>query len=368
MKLGRLAGLERVEVEEERKEYVKLIDTLNTILADLHHELHLRLANLVEKYGDPRRTELAQIADTTKEEKEIEFVEPEKCVVVMTEGGLVKRVSASSFKVQKRNGKGVKTQDDITSCVIRTNTIDQLMVFTNKGQMYRLLVDSIPVGTNTSKGTPIKGLIEMEAEEEPTIIYSIYRDTDAKYIIFITKNGMVKKTALEEYTSTKKKTGISAINIKEGDELVSAMLIKDEDLIIATNSGYAIRFNSMEVGATSRTTCGVKGINLAEGDYVVDSAVYRDKKDQLAIFTKLGLGKKMDLTELPVQKRGGRGLKCNKEEGIVAITLIADEDNLLLVGNNTSICISATEVPVYGRAAAGNQMIKTMNLLSVSKV
>ena len=368
MKLGRLAGLERIEIEEERKDYLKLIDSLNAILANLHYELRLRLANLVEKYGDPRRTELAQIADTTKEEKEIEFVEPEKCVVVMTEGGLVKRVSASSFKVQKRNGKGVKTQDDITSCVIRTNTIDQLMVFTNKGQMYRLLVDNIPVGTNTSKGTPIKGLIEMEAEEEPTIIYSIYRDTDAKYIIFITKNGMVKKTALEEYTSTKKKTGISAINIKEGDELVSAMLIKDEDLIIATNSGYAIRFDSMEVGATSRTTCGVKGINLAEGDYVVDSAVYRDKKDQLAIFTKLGLGKKMDLTELPVQKRGGRGLKCNKEEGIVAITLIADEDNLLLVGNNTSICISATEVPAYGRAAAGNQMIKTMNLLSVSKV
>jgi DNA gyrase subunit A len=242
------------------------------------------------------------------------------------------------------------------------------MVFTNKGQMYRLLVDNIPEGTNSSKGVAIKGLIEMEDNEEPTLIYSIYRDTDAKYLLFVTKNGMVKKTSLEEYTNTKKKTGIAAINLKEGDSLVSVMLIKDENVILMTDKGYGIRFDSMEVGVTSRATSGVKGINLTEGDWVSAAAALRDPKDKLAIFTKNGLGKKMPLTELPVQKRGGRGLKCCKDEHIPAISLINDSDTLLLVGNNTSICISAAEVPEFARAAAGNSMIKTMNLLSVSKV
>ena len=234
MKLGKLAGLERIEIENEKKELLSTIEDLESILQNLKGELRSRLANIVSKYGDARRTELCQIADTTKEEKEIEFVEPEKCVVIMTEGGTIKRIPQTSFRTQKRNTKGIKTQEDITSCVIRTNTIDSLMIFTNKGNMYRLLVDNIPVGTNVSKGTPITGLIEMEENEKPTVIYSIYRDTDAKYILFVTKNGLVKKTSLEEYTKTKKKSGILAINIKDNDELASVFLVKDEDIILIT--------------------------------------------------------------------------------------------------------------------------------------
>ena len=234
MKLGKLAGLERIEIENEKKELLSTIEDLESILQNLKGELRSRLANIVSKYGDARRTELCQIADTTKEEKEIEFVEPEKCVVIMTEGGTIKRIPQTSFRTQKRNTKCVKTQEDITSCVIRTNTIDSLMIFTNKGNMYRLLVDNIPVGTNVSKGTPITGLIEMEENEKPTVIYSIYRDTDAKYILFVTKNGLVKKTSIEEYTKTKKKSGILAINIKDNDELASVFLVKDEDIILIT--------------------------------------------------------------------------------------------------------------------------------------
>ena len=371
MRLGKLAGLERIEIENEKRELLSTLEDLEAILQNLGGELRLRLSELVKKYGDARRTELCQVADSTKEEKEIEFVEPEKCVVVMTEGGTIKRIPQSSFRTQKRNTKGIKTQEDITSCVIRTNTIDSLMIFTNQGNMYRLLVDNIPVGTNVSKGTPITGLVEMEENEKPTVIYSIYRDTDAKYILFVTKNGLVKKTSLEEYTKTKKKSGILAINIKDNDELASVFLVKDEDIVLITELGNAIRFNSMEVGATSRATSGVKGIGLKEGDAVSVALPIHDTKDELGIFFSSGMGKKIKLSELPAQKRAGKGLQVGKlgdKEWVSAAALLSDEDNILIVGNLTSVCISAKDVPSLSRPASGNIMIKGNQIKSVSKI
>ena len=371
MKLGKLAGLEKIELNQEAQDCKELIEELNVMYQNPHDVLRNKLSAIVTKYGDARRTELCQIADTTKEEKEIEFVEPEKCVVVMTEGGTIKRIPQSSFRTQKRNTKGIKTQEDITSCVIRTNTIDSLMIFTNQGNMYRLLVDNIPVGTNVSKGTPITGLIEMEENEKPTVIYSIYRDTDAKYILFVTKNGLVKKTSLEEYTKTKKKSGILAINIKDNDELASVFLVKDEDIVLITELGNAIRFNSMEVGATSRATSGVKGIGLKEGDAVSVALPIHDTKDELGIFFSSGIGKKIKLSELPAQKRAGKGLQVGKlgdKEWVSAAALLSDEDNILIVGNLTSVCISAKDVPSLSRPASGNIMIKGNQIKSVSKI
>ena len=372
MKLGKLAGLEKIEIQNEKKELLELIDNLNAILKDVQTELINRLTKLTEVYGDDRRTEITQINESSKEEKEIEFVEPEKCVVVLTESGLAKRVPSSSFRTQRRNGVGVKTQDDITSMIIRTNTIDSLMVFTDKGKMYRLLVDTIPVGTNTTKGQPIKSLVSMEPDENPTVIYSIYRDTDAKYVLFTTKNGVVKKTSLEEYMKTSKKSGIAAIGLREDDELVSVNLIKDEDVIIITEQGMAIHFNSLEVGASGRTTIGLKGITLKEDDKVVSTLVVRDTKDDIAIFAENGLGKKFSLNELPIQKRAGKGLICYKTSDIsgpvVAASLVNNDDNVLVCGDRTSICIKADEIPLLGRTAVGNQIIKNSNIISVSKV
>jgi DNA gyrase subunit A len=166
------------------------------------------------------------------------------------------------------------------------------MIFTNKGVMYRLLVDNIPVGTNASIGTPIKALVSMDEDEQPSTIYSIYRDTDAQYVLFVTKNGIVKKTSLEEYTKTKKKCGIGAITLKEGDTLASVSLVKDEDIILVSAGGGAIRFSSTEVSASGRATAGVKGMTLKEDDYIVAALPIRDKKDQLGIFVQNGLGKK----------------------------------------------------------------------------
>ena len=371
MKLSKLAKLEKVEIEKEKAELEIELKRLNAILANPIPEM-LTLFNTIKKnYGDARRTAITQVA-TTKEEKEIEFVEPEKCVVIMTEGGLIKRVPSTSFRTQKRNGKGVKTQDDIVNAVIRTDTIDSLMIFSNKGKMYRLLVNDVPVGTNTTKGQSIKSLIAMDTDEVPTVIYSIYRDTDAKYVLFVTKNGLVKKTTLDEYVKTKKKTGIAAITIKDGDELAAVALVKDEPLVLVTSSGMSIKFDSKEIAPTSRTTSGVKGITLGKDDYIVAALPVRHSTDDLAVFTATGLCKRFALDELPVQKRAGKGLMCYKPTdstgNVVSAVLVDDTDNVLVLGNNSSICVSATEIPKLSRASTGNQVIKNSKINSVSKV
>ena len=371
MKLAKLAKLEKVEIQKEKAELEEELKRLNAIIANPIPTLIEIFEGLKKTYGDARRSTITQVA-TTKEEKEIEFVEPEKCVVMMTEGGLIKRIPSTSFRTQKRNGKGVKNQDDITNAVIRTNTIDSLMIFSDKGKMYRLLVNDIPVGTNVSKGTSIKSLINMDTDEQPAVMYSIYRDTDAQYVLFVTKNGLVKKTSLEEYIKTKKKTGIAAITLKEGDELAAVSLIKDEQLILITSNGMGIRFDSKEIGATSRATSGVKGINIGADDKIVAAMAVRNGNDKIAIFAHGGLSKKIDLSELPLQKRAGKGLICYKPTNstgkIAAATLVEDSDSVLIVGDKTSICISASDIHNLGRSSIGNQVIKNSKILSVSKV
>lgn len=370
MKLGSLAKLEAVELNTEKSDLAKIISDKNILINEETarlSELRTRLMAFVAKYGDPRRTELAQI-EVPKEEKEIEYVEPEKCVVVMTESGLIKRVPTASFRTQNRNTKGVKTQDDITNAVIRTNTIDNLMIFTNKGKMYRLLVDNIPVGTNKSQGVPINSLVSMEGDEIATTMYSLYRDTDAKYVLFITETGLVKKTALEEFTKTKKKTGIAAIKIKEGDKLASVSLIKDEDIILLTKNGQGIRFKSSEINPSGRVAMGVKGITLKPEDKVVAGLVVRHDTDDLAIFAENGLAKKIKLTELASQKRAGKGVIVYKNNNIASATLITSGDRILVCGTKTSLCVAADDIPEMGRTSVGNQIIKGSQVLSVSKV
>lgn len=371
MKLGKLAHLEKVELNTEKEELISTIKDCKEIITNSERQKKIyleRFTIFIKKYSNPRKTELIQIDPPSKEDKEIEFVEPEKCVVVLTESGCVKRIPATSFRNQRRNGKGVKTQDDITSMVLRTNTIDSLMIFTNQGRMYRLLVNDIPVGTNVSKGQAVSSLIEMESGEKPVLIYSIYRDTDAKYIFFATKNGTVKKTALSEYIDTKKKGGVIAIKLREGDSLAAVSLINDEPIILVSNNGMAIKFKSTDVSASSRATIGIKGMNIKDDDEIVAGIPIRDETDELAVFSTMGLGKKIVLEELPLQMRGGKGLIVYKPNGVVSAVLVSNEDSILLCGDKNSICIAANEIPSMGRMANGNQLIKTNHLISVSKV
>lgn len=369
MKLGKLAGLEKIELNQEAKELEETIRGLELLLLDPNAQeevIRKRLSDFVAKYGDARRTELAQI-EVAKEEKEIELVPPEDVVVFMSQSGDVKRIPATAFKTQKRNGKGVKSEDDAVLDIISTNTIDTLMVFTDKGKMYRILVDNLPVGTNTSKGARINTLINMEPDEKVIAITSLYRKTDAKYVAFITKQGLFKKTLLEEYTSVKRNTGIQAIKLKEGDSIANVTFCNEEEFILITKQGMSIRFETASIAPIGRVTSGVKSIKLSESDEVLVGLPIHKATDALAVFTKAGYGKKTSLDEFPVQGRGGKGLKCSGDE-LIGATLISDEDNVLLVGIPNSICFSTKDVPLLGRISMGNSMIKNSIIKKVVKL
>ena len=374
MKLGKLAGLEKIELQQEAEELDGLISSLQNLLSseEMQHEhIRKRLSNLVSTYGDIRRTELAQI-EVSKEEKEIETVIPEDCVVIMTKSGDVKRIPASSFKTQRRNGKGVKTEDDAILDTISTNTIDTLMVFTDKGKMYRLLVDTLPVGTNASKGVNISTLVKIEPTEKVIAVTSHFRKSPAKYIIFITKQGLFKKSLIEEYSSVKKSTGIQAIKLKEGDSIANVTFCNEEEFILITKLGLAIRFETAEIAAIGRVTSGVKSIKLGENDEVIVGLPIHKETDTLAIFTKSGYGKKSSLNEFPVQGRGGKGLKVvrdiNTSGEVVGGTMVSDEDNILIVGKPNSICVAATDIPLLSRDTLGNLMVKGSLIKGVTKI
>lgn len=371
MKLGRLAHLEKIELDEEISGLQQDIDHYNAILREPMAELRMRLIEIVNKYGDARRTELTQIDEPKdNEEKKIAAIPPEKCVVVLTAGGSIKRIKATNFRAQRRAGKGIKTQDDITSMVLRTNTVDNLMIFTDKGNMYRLIVDDIPEGTNVSKGTPVKALVSMESNENPTIIYSIYRDTDAKYVIFVTKQGYVKRTSLDEYVGVKKKSGIKAISFHDGDSIAAVFLANEEQILILSKEGYIIRCKHFDFPASGRISMGVKGINLKDNDEVITALPIRDINDDLAIISHNGTARKISLNNFTIQGRNGRGVLCSKDSKIAGACLVANEDLLLICGDKTSICIKADEIPEAStRNTLGNIIIKgNTQITGISKV
>ena len=372
MKLAKLANLEKVELQNEKLELEKTIEELDALINNnslQYAELKSRLQTIVKKFGDDRRTELAQI-DIKPEEKEIAEVIPEDCVVILSQTGDIKRIPAKSFRTQKRGGKGVKSEDDLILKALHTNTIDTLMAFTNKGKMYRLLVDHIPVGTNVSKGVRIGTLINMEADEKVIAATSLNRGSDAEYVLFFTKNGLIKKTSLSEYMKVKRSTGIAAINLKEGDSIANVVFAKDEEVIVITKEGMSIHFPTKDISPIGRVTAGVKAIKLAEGDYVIGGYPIKDST-HVAVFSEKGLGKKVKISEMTIQARGGKGIliyKPNSGTGKVAgATLVKEGDNLLLVGRPNSIYISESDVPELSRTSMGNIMIKDSNILSVVK-
>lgn len=246
------------------------------------------------------------------------------------------------------------------------------MIFTSKGKMYRLLVDNIPVGTNLSKGINIGTLINIEKDEKVIAITSLHRKTKAKYVIFITKQGLIKKTSLEEYTKVKRSTGIAAINLKNNDSLANVTFIEKEEMIVITKNGMAIHFPTDEINPIGRVTAGVKAIKLDENDEVIAGLPINKKDDCLAIVTTRGLGKKISLEELPLQQRAGKGViiyKTTDTSGvIVGGGMVDDSDNLLIVGKPKSICISTKDIPKLSRTSIGNIMLKNSLISSIVKL
>lgn len=369
MKLARLTKLDKNDLIKELEEKNRIIAECEKIINEETYRNNVlieKVKNLKNTYGDARRTELLNI-EVPKEEKEIAEIIPEDVVIVFTENGLIKKVPTSTFKIQRRGGKGVKTKDEIISDVIKTNTVDTLMFFTTKGKMYRTIADNIPTGTNLTKGVSVNSLIKLDKNEKVIAITSLHRKSTPKYVIFVTKNGMVKKSYLEEYTKTNRNTGIAALNVKENDEVVRIIFQDEEDMILLTKNGMSIKFATKEINPVGRAAMGVKGIKLSEDDEIVAALPIHKTSDTVAIFTENGLGKKVSLEDFPLQGRGGKGTICSKSS-IIKGLMISNEDNILICGNKSSICISAKDIPLLSKISQGNILLKDNKVLSATKI
>jgi DNA gyrase subunit A len=264
--------------------------------------------------------------------------------------------------VQRRNGKGIKTEEDAILESISTNTIDTLMFFTNTGKMYKMLVDEVPTGTNNSRGIRIGTLINLDNDEHVVAMTSLHRKSKPQYVIFFTKKGLIKKSNLEEYTKVKRGNGTAAIKFKDNDSLANVIFMDNEEVVVITKKGMSIHFGTDDIAAIGRVTSGVKAIKLAEDDEVIVGLPIHKLTDNIAVFTSKGMGKKGDLEELPYQARGGKGVLIYKPSDstgeIVGAAMIDKDDSILLVGKPGSICISANDIPLLSRTSLGNIMLK----------
>ena len=370
MKLSKLAHTEKISIENELTEKEKKAGALKIIINDKSARalaLAKELLEFTDKFGDDRKTKITQI-DITPEEKEVAEIIPENCVVVITEAGNIKRIPSASYKAQKRNGKGIKNQDEVINQVIKTNSVDNLMVFSSFGKVYRLAVNDIPVGTNVSRGVSIETLVSMENNEKFITLASVDRSpVENQFVWFITKNGVIKKTRLSEYAGMKRKTGVIATTLREGDELVKVFIAPDSQIIIFTRNGMSLRFDGKNVNASSRVAIGVKAINLNDDDYVADIVYLSGEKD-IMIFMENGMAKRVPVSEFVLQNRAGKGIICHKGGNIVAACPVNDDNMILIVGNLTSICISASDVVECSRISQGVMVIKENSIIGVARI
>lgn len=370
MKLSKLAHTEKISIENELTEKEKKAGVLKIIINDKSARalaLAKELLEFTDKFGDDRKTKITQI-DITPEEKEVAEIIPENCVVVITEAGNIKRIPSASYKAQKRNGKGIKNQDEVINQVIKTNSVDNLMVFSSFGKVYRLAVNDIPIGTNVSRGVSIETLVSMENNEKFITLASVDRSpVENQFVWFITKNGVIKKTRLSEYAGMKRKTGVIATTLREGDELVKVFIAPDSQIIIFTRNGMSLRFDGKNVNASSRVAIGVKAINLNDNDYVADIVYLSNEKD-IMIFMENGTAKRVPISEFVLQNRAGKGIICHKGGNIVAACPVNDDSMILIVGNLTSICISASDVAECSRISQGVMVIKENSIIGVARI
>lgn len=374
MRLSSLTKLDKVELNKERDELSSEINMLNNILTNENLQLDLirdRLKDIVSKYGDERRTEITNI-EIKKESKEKKEVVPEDVVVVLTQGGDIKRIPKMSFKIQKKNAKGIRTTEENILTSFATNTLDTVMIFTSKGKMYKLSVDKIPVGDNKSRGINLNTIFTFEPNEKLQAAINLKSNTNAEYVVFFTKQGLIKKTKLEEYKNLKKNSGSPAIKLKEGDSLASVTFLKDEDIIILTEKGMSIRFGTKSISPIGRIAIGRKAIKLAEGDSVLVGLPINRKNEakMLVAGTKCGNIIKVPIESFPIQATNGKGIKYIKlaaADTVINGIICINEDNLLITGTKHSKAIKVTEVTQTSRDSTGRAVIKDEELKGLVK-
>lgn len=368
--LSRLAKLEiekLINENEQLKEEAAKIEHILNDVEEFNSYLIAGWEKTIKELGDDHRTKVITLPELTDEDKEIENVEAEDVVVIITRDGGVKRVPKSAFKPQHRNTQGIKKPDEAILTTISTNTIDTLMIFTSKGRLYRTLVDNIPAGTMKTKATDLTMLLTMKGDESVIAATSLNRHGTAKYVIFVTQNGLVKKTELKEYFTGRKGAGTAAIKLREDDTIASAAFVSDEDMLLVTQNGIGLKFDTTKVLPVGKTAMGVKGIALAQDDKVIAGVVCPKVDTKVAIFNTCGTGKKIDVSTILTQNRGGKGVLLSKTS--VASAFAIDENDIIFIqGTTNNLCIAASEVPLLTRTSVGNIMIKKSVILSAVKI
>lgn len=366
MRLQRLTGLERKKIEEEYKEVIKLINKLKAILGNEKLRRQIikdELLALRERYADDRRTEIIR---DYKEFSLEDTIAEEDVVVTISHQGFIKRFPVSGYRRQARGGKGVTgagtKEEDFIEHMFVASTHHYIMFFTDKGKCYWLKVHEIPEGGRATKGRSILNLIEKEKEENITAFVTVKEFTDDKSIVMVTKQGTIKKTVLSAYSNIRR-GGILAINLNAGDSLVEAKLSDgNNDIIIGTSEGMAIRFKESDVRDMGRTATGVRGINLAKKDYVIGMIVVRNATT-LMVVTDRGFGKRSEIEDYRLTKRGGKGVitvKTSDKNGkMIAMKEVNDGDELVIITTGGMVLRQAvSELRVMGRNTQGVRLIR----------
>ena len=367
LRLGRLVGLERDKILEEYNERLADIAYFSSLLADetkLFGVIKDELIAIKEKYGDERRTRLLEAEGEIDLE---DLIEEKDIAITVTEHGYVKRTSSDTYKAQNRGGKGVlgltTKEEDFVKHILVTSSHNMVMFITNMGQMYGVKGYEIPDAGRTAKGTPIVNLIPVEKGETIQAIIPIRTFEDAKYLIMCTKSGIIKKTRLELYRNLRK-AGLRATLLREGDELVNAMLANDGDsFVVATRSGLALRFDGNDVRDVGRASFGVIGIRPRGDDYVVGFDVCRGEDEKLLFISEYGYGKRTSADEFRQHGRGGKGMtayKVTEKTGKLCGMMTADDDKDVMVINlaGTVIRIRVADISVLGRSTSGVRLMK----------
>lgn len=377
MRLQRLTGLEREKIEDEYQNLVQLIAELKAILADDEKILEIireELLEIKEKFNDARRTEImdAGVEDIMDED----LIPREQIVLTLTHNGYVKRLPASTYRSQKRGGRGVQgmgtNEDDFVEHLLTTSTHDTILFFTNKGKVYRLKGYQIPEFSRTAKGIPLINLLEVEKGEWVNAMIRVEQfDADA-FLFFATKSGIVKRTQLKDFANIRT-NGLRALNLKEDDELISVRLTDGhKHIVIGTRDGMMIRFEEGDVRQMGRVSTGVKGIRLSPGDCVVGMELLHEN-DYVLIVTENGYGKRTPEQDYRIQTRGGKGLKtCNitsKNGPLVAIKTVSGEEDLMLITvGGVLIRMDVNDISITGRNTQGVKLIRLHDEETVATV
>ncbi len=366
LKLQKLAKLETGQIEDEQKRILKLIEELNSILDSKERILQIikdDLTEIIEKYSDERRTKITE----AEEDFEIEdLIEEEDMVVTLTHTGYIKRLPLETYKVQHRGGKGViatgTKDEDFVEKLFIANTHSYLLVFTDKGKVHWLKTYKVPEASRQSKGRPIVNMVEVSEGENVLSVIPVKDFTKGNYLITTTRNGIVKKTSLEEY-SRPRKGGIIALKMDEGDEVISVVLTDGQkNLILATKKGNAIRFDEADVRTVGRASRGVRGITLNPGDTVVGTIIAEEDKKVLTI-TEHGYGKQTPIPDYRFIRRGGKGvinIKTSERNGeVVAVRSVDDDDELMFISKGGIVIRTpASGISTIGRNTQGVRIMR----------